>query len=149
MRIINSLLLLVAISLSLFAQPTKASLICSPRHDKTTIWLSIERSMNEKPLFTVNADERLCITEQAKDWYKIWVNGKIGWVQKSEVVILQKSKTYSFGDAEVLGYLDNPTPVYIIDGEGKDKSPLNLERSYKEELKKNSDRETIERQAGQ
>jgi hypothetical protein len=148
MRIINSMLLLAVMSLSLFAQPIKASLICSPKHNKVGIWTTNERSLNQTPSFTVNTEARLCITEEAKDWYKIWYNNQIGWVLKSEVVILQKSKTFAFGDAEVLGYLDNPTPIYIIDGSDQDRTPLNLERSFKEELRKNTDRETIDRQAG-
>lgn len=54
-------------------------------------------------------------------------------------------KRYQFEDAEVLGYLDNPTPVYIIDSDNINGDPIKLDRSFAEEIKENVDRETLER----
>lgn len=147
MRTINCLLLVLMMSLSVLAQPLKASLICSPKKDNVKIWMSNERSINEGPLFIVNSDDRLCVTEEAKDWYKIWINNKVGWVLKSEVVVLQRSKKFEFENAEIMGYLDNPTPVYIIDADAKEGTPINLDRSFQESLRENTDKETMERQA--
>jgi hypothetical protein len=51
-----------------------------------------------------------------------------------------------FDNADVIGYLDNPTPVYIIDAEDPNSDPINLTRSFKDALRVNVDQETIERQ---
>jgi hypothetical protein len=51
-----------------------------------------------------------------------------------------------FDDAEVIGYLDNPTPVYIIDADNPNADPIKLDRSFADALRENVDRETIERQ---
>jgi len=52
-----------------------------------------------------------------------------------------------FDNAEVIGYLDNPTPVYIIDSDDPNADPINLDRSFKDALRENVDKETVERQA--
>ena len=57
-----------------------------------------------------------------------------------------KSKTFVFDNAEVIGYLDNPTPVYIIDIDDPNADPINLDRSFKDALRENVDKETVERQ---
>ena len=59
---------------------------------------------------------------------------------------LQCCKKFMFDDAEVIGYLDNPTPVYIIDADNKDATPIKLDRSFADALRQDVDRETVERQ---
>ena len=145
MRITNSLLLVLVLFgfMCLFAQPIKASLIVQPKKDNVGVYMNVEK--NEATIFNVNADDRICVTEETKEWYHIWINNKTGWILKSDVIILQKSKRFEFADAEVMGYLDNPTPIYIIDANNKDQYPINLDRSFKEDLRENTDREIFER----
>lgn len=144
MRIINSLLFVLMSAIALLAQPCKASLICSPKENKTSIWMSNEESINAGPLFMVSIDDRLCITDEAKGWFKIWVNGKTGWVRRSEVIILSRSKSYEFERAEIMAHLDNPLPIYIIDTDMKGDAPISLNRSFKENLQENTDKQTFE-----
>jgi hypothetical protein len=52
-----------------------------------------------------------------------------------------------FDNAEVVGYLDNPTPVYILDSDDPNAERIYLDRSFKEALLDNVDQETTGRQA--
>ena len=73
-------------------------------------------------------------------------SGETGWIEKRLVVTTSKSKTFVFDDAEVIGYLDNPTPVYIIDADNPNADPIKLDRSFADALRENVDKETVERQ---
>jgi len=106
------------------------------------------RKPYENPIGSVNMADRLQVIEEKRNHYKVKGPGVTGWIEKQLVASAAKgSKTYLFDDAEVLGYLDNPTPVYIIDADDKDRDPIKLERSFAEALRENVDRETVERQA--
>jgi hypothetical protein len=67
-------------------------------------------------------------------------------VEKRLVITIGKSKTFVFDNAEVMGYLDAPTPVYIIDSDDPNAERIYLDRSFKDALRDNVDKETIERQ---
>ena len=56
-----------------------------------------------------------------------------------------RSRSFAFESAEIIGYLDNPTPVYIIDMDDPSADPLSLDRSFKDALKENADKEIMER----
>jgi hypothetical protein len=88
------------------------------------------------------------VVQTGRDSYKVRVQGQTGWIEKRMAVASAKgSKSYTFDDAEVIGYLDNPTPVYIIDADDKESEHIKLDRSFAEALRENVDEETIERQA--
>ncbi len=86
------------------------------------------------------------VLSSSGDKYKVDVNGTVGWVEK-RLTARSSGKQYTFDDAEVTGYLDNPTPIYIVDAENQDKTPVQLDRSFAEALKQNVDMETIKRHA--
>ncbi len=56
------------------------------------------------------------------------------------------AKTFSFENTDVLGYLDNPTPVYIIDVDDPNAEKITLDRSFKDALRDNVDKFTLERE---
>lgn len=102
----------------------------------------------EQPVFKVGLDDRLLVLDTKGDKYNVRnADGLTGWVAKKEVILIGKSKTFIFDKAEVVGYLDNPTPVYILDSDDPNAERIYLERSFKDELKSNIDKETAERQA--
>ena len=86
--------------------------------------------------------------KETRNSYQVEFSGKRGWVDKGSVVAVGKSKTFVFDNADVIGYLDNPTPVYIIDADDPNANPITLDRSFKDALRENVDRETVERQVG-
>jgi hypothetical protein len=96
---------------------------------------------------TVGQSDRLTVIGKGKQTWKVKTpSGEVGWVEQRLVAIVGKSKTFVFDDAEVIGYLDNPTPVYIIDADNPNSDPIKLDRSFADALRENVDRETVERQ---
>jgi hypothetical protein len=106
------------------------------------------REVYEQPLYKVSTEDRLLIMDSKGDHYKVQnADGQVGWVEKRLVVAIGKSKTFVFDNAEVLGYLDAPTPVYILDSDDPNAERIYLDRSFKDALRDNVDKETVERQS--
>jgi len=55
------------------------------------------------------------------------------------------TKSLHFESADVLGYIDNKDAVLILDVDNTEADPISLNRSFKDALKANIDKETIER----
>jgi hypothetical protein len=105
------------------------------------------REMYEQPIFKVSTTDRLQVLGSKGDFYKVKnAEGQNGWVEKRLVITIGKSKTFVFDNAEVMGYLDAPTPVYILDSDDPNAERIYLDRSFKDALRDNVDKETIERQ---
>jgi hypothetical protein len=131
-----------------FGQPKTGGKWVQPTKAGTGIYANEIRQPYEQPAFTADATARMEVLETTKDHYKIRWNGQEGWVEKRLVTAASRgSRTFMFEDAEVIGYLDNPTPVYIIDAADQDRDPIKLDRSFADALKENVDKETVERQS--
>jgi hypothetical protein len=129
-----------------FAQKNAEKYV-TPTSNDVGVFKNEIREVYEKPIFTVGTNDRLLILSAARNHYKVQkANGETGWIEKRLVVTTGKSKTFVFDDAEIVGYLDNPTPVYIIDADNPNADPIKLDRSFAEALRENVDRETVERQ---
>ena len=144
MRLIKWTVLLVS-TITFFASAQK---IAQPVKEGVKVYKSDTRQLYEEPILTVNTNDRLQVLDSKRDMHKIKTSdGTIGWVEKKDVTVLSgKSKTFVFDNAEVVGYLDNPTPVYIIDTDDPNADPISLDRSFKDALRENIDKETVERQ---
>jgi hypothetical protein len=115
--------------------------------DEVPVYKNEVSGVYEKPIATVGQSDRLTVIGSSKQKWKVKTpSGETGWVEKSVVTTVGKSKTFVFDDAEVVGYLDNPTPVYIIDADNPNSDPIKLDRSFADALRENVDRETVERQ---
>jgi hypothetical protein len=144
MRLIRWTVLVIS-TFTFFASAQK---IAQPVKEGVKVYKSDTRQLYEEPILTVNTNDRLQVLDSKRDMHKIKTSdGTIGWVEKKDVTVLSgKSKTFVFDNAEVVGYLDNPTPVYIIDTDDPNADPISLDRSFKDALRENIDKETIERQ---
>jgi len=144
MRLIRWTVLLVS-TITFFVSAQK---VAQPVKDGVKIYKNDTRQLYEEPILTVGTSDRLQVLDSKKDMHKVKTSdGTIGWVEKKEVSVLSgKSKTFVFDNAEVVGYLDNPTPVYIIDTDDPNADPISLDRSFKDALRENIDKETVERQ---
>jgi len=141
-----SLILAFAVAALVYAEPAKKYV--TPTKDGTGVYKNEVRELYEQPSFTVGTNDRLLILDAKARSYKVQgPSGESGWIEKRLVVATGKSKTFVFDNAEVIGYLDNPTPVYIIDSDDPNADPINLDRSFKDALRENVDKETVERQA--
>ena len=119
----------------------------SPTKEGVGVYKNETRQLYEQPMSTVGAQDRLLVLGEGRISYKVKLaSGEVGFIEKAACVATGKSKTYVFDNADVIGYLDNPTPVYIIDADDPNSDPINLTRSFKDALRVNVDQETIERQ---
>ena len=119
-----------------------------PTENNVGIFQNEIRALNEKPLFTVNTNDRLQIIGNGSKMVKIKnADGKTGYIEKRLVVNTGKNKTFVMDEQSVEGYLDNPTPVYILDATDANADPISLNRSFSDAMRDNVDRETVERQS--
>jgi hypothetical protein len=146
---LTSLILLIAVSTSITFAQSKADRFVQPKQAGVGIYQSEVPGINDQAVFKAGVDDRLQVIGNGRDRLKVRnEQGQVGWIEK-RFVVATSGKQFMFDDAEVIGYLDNPTPVYIIDADSKDATPIRLDRSFAEALKENVDRETVERQTGQ
>ena len=119
----------------------------APRRNNVGLFANEVRKQYEEPIRTLGTNDRLLILETKRFMYKVQApDGTVGFVEKERVASTGRSRTFVFDNADVFGYLDNPTPVYIIDADDPNASPISLDRSFKDALRENVDRETVERQ---
>lgn len=129
------------VSVALAADPK----FVQPKSNNVGIYANYTRGVNENAVVKVGVNDRLRVIDSKRDFYKVQTaDGVVGWIEQ-RLVASAAGKAFMFDDAEVIGYLDNPTPVYIIDADNKDATPIKLDRSFAEALKQNVDRETVER----
>lgn len=146
MRLTMGTLLLVGFSIVAIAADKER--VVSSKGGEVGVYAAEIRQTYEKPMFSASTSARMQVLSEGRDMLKVRVNGQDGWVEKNKVTNAGKAnKTFTFEDADVVGYLDNPTPVYIIDAEDQEKDPIKLERSFAEALKDNTDQETVDRQS--
>jgi len=146
MRLYRFLMIVAIAAAALMAAEAKKYV--QPKEGNVGVYKNQVRQVYELPVFKVGADDRLLILDSKGDYYKVQnVDGQAGWVEKRLVVSIGKSKTFVFDNAEVVGYLDNPTPVYILDSDDPNAERIYLDRSFKDALRDNTDKETTTRQA--
>lgn len=146
MRLSVVMLVLVAgLVPAVFGQ--KAEKYVSPKANNVGLYANEVRKQYEEPIRKLGTKDRLLVLETKRFMYKVQgSDGSTGYVEKDKVVAIGKSKSFVFDNADVFGYLDNPTPVYIIDADDPNANPISLDRSFKDALRENVDRETVERE---
>lgn len=139
-------LTIMAVFLVSTAILARAPKFVQPKKSNVGLYKNETRAVHETAIKKVDLEERLKVLQSKRNHYKVQTSdGTVGWVEK-RLVAAAHGKSFMFDDAEVIGYLDNPTPVYIIDADSKDATPIKLDRSFAEALRENVDRETVERQ---
>ena len=143
---LSKMIVVLALSATFFVL-FAAEKFVTPTKDGTGIYKNQTREVYEEPIAKVGTTDRLTILSKKGRHYQVkTADGQTGWVESRLVVATGKSKTFVFDNADVIGYLDNPTPVYIIDTDDPNADPINLNRSFKDALRENVDKETGERQ---
>lgn len=143
MRLTKIITILVCFIVSFsFAQKT---FYVVPKKDKLPVYKNEVRQMNEKAIETVSITDQLKVIEATRNHYKVKTDkGNTGWIEKKFAKKTQAT-VETFEDVEVQGYLDNPTPLYITDMDQEESAPVDIDRSFKDALKRNADKETISR----
>lgn len=60
---------------------------------------------------------------------------------------IKPNKTIRFDGTDVYGYLDNPSASFIVDADDPEAEPIYLDRSFRDALRDNMDKETFALQA--
>lgn len=117
-----------------------------PTKDNVPVYTTRMHGNHESAGFHVSMQDRLTVVSESRRRFKVRDSrGKVGWVDKSKVTKVSPSKRFVFGNADVHGYLDDPSPIYIIDADGPDNVTLKLDRSFDNALRQNADKYSIER----
>lgn len=150
MRILLYGLSVIVLSVASAWSVSRQDLYVIPVRNDVAVFANNPVNTGEKPAFLAGTDDWLMVLDTRGDLYKVSdMKGNIGWIGKTSVKQAASGETLTFGDARVLAYLDNPTPVYILDASNPlDKSIL-LDRSFSAEIRENVDRMTIERIVGE
>jgi hypothetical protein len=133
-------------AVSLWAGETTRTFI-RPTQDNVQIFSYKSHSESDHPLFTASKEDRLILITSEKGYYKVKnVDGLIGWISKNFATEMQVTNKFSFEDADIMGYIDNPEPVYILDADDPNAEKIHLDRSFKSDLEDHTDRNTFERE---
>ena len=147
MKLYRILAVVLMASIALWAAETGRKYV-KPVQNNVGIYKDKTHGATDQPLFTVGTEDRLILIKTEGDYDRVEnVDGVSGWVDKKLVVAMGVKNTFSFENTDVLGYIDNPTPVYIIDADDPNAEKITLDRSFKDALRDNVDKLTIEREA--
>ena len=70
-----------------------------------------------------------------------------GWVQKSKIEYVAQAagdKSMKLDQVDVVGWLDNPSAVFVLENDDLDLDGVNIDRDFKEYLQHTMDREQME-----
>jgi len=96
----------------------------------------------------LSAGDEITILKQGKARSLVKTSQSIkGWVENGNIerVKITSGGTHNLKDVEVVGWLDNPSAVYILDNTNPDLNALPLDRNFMNEIVEKKDREEVER----
>ena len=147
-KIIGVMVLMFLSAATAFPKQELSRIVVPVKNDVPVFDYRIHRG-NETALFRAGVTDHLTVLAESRGRYEVKNgNGKTGWIDKTSVKNVKPSKRFVFDNADVLGYLDDPTPLYIIDADDPEQASIKLDRSFADALRENVDRFTIERMAG-
>jgi hypothetical protein len=118
-----------------------------PIKEHTKIYADVQNNKCVRVLFKVGLTDQLRILSDSDCCYKIIdTNGRVGWIEKNLCSMnLGASKSFHFEVTPVEGYLENPDIIIVEGARDPDDVGISLNRSFKESLRDNVDRESITR----
>jgi hypothetical protein len=128
------------------AEDLKADVYRYAGGDSVPVFESDVRKIGEPPQFYLRKGDRVKVSGGSGDKDSVVLkDGRTGWIEKKD---LTESNRYSLylEELKVLGFLDNPEPVYILDYVNGDYRPIRVARDflYDPELMKNIVKENFE-----
>ena len=116
------------------------------KEENTAVYRNRVRKIYEEELFNLNPDEKVRVLEKKGEFIKVEnSNQQCGWVERNRVVPIAAIRSFMYDHTDVMGYLDNPEPIIILDATDPDDNTIHLDRSFKDALRENVDRETVMR----
>jgi hypothetical protein len=132
-------LLLLAVCAGAFAGDLY---VCTRNHDH--VYANKIRQLWEKPVFSVQPGDLLNVLAVSEHKYNVQnSDGARGWIEKSVCVRAKHGSRFSFAPAEVIGYLDAFGGSIILLSTPQEDIQISLDRSFRDALAENIDRETV------
>jgi hypothetical protein len=103
---------------------------------------------DEDKAVDLSSGDEITLLKQGKARSLIKTSGSIkGWVENGAIerVKITSGGSHNLKDVEVVGWLDNPSAVYILDNTNPDLNALPLDRNFMNEIVEKKDREEVER----
>lgn len=138
--------LFLAFATITFAAPKESS-VTRIKSGGATIYKTEGGDEGDK-IADIGTGEEVTLLKQSKGRSLIKTGGSIkGWVDNStlEKVKISGGGSHNLKDVEVVGWLDNPSAVYILDNSNPDLNALPLDRNFANEIVEKKDREEVER----
>jgi hypothetical protein len=129
-----------------FSEPLVKGRYVIPKKENAGVYVNRVRSLNEQMLYAAHLNDRLLVLEEQGDSYKV-INdtGQVGWIKKEYVALVKSGAKMGFDPAEVQGYNNSLSPFIITDVTDPKDVEIKFDRSFKEALRENLDRESITR----
>ncbi|MBN1760886.1 MAG: hypothetical protein JW863_21345 [Chitinispirillaceae bacterium] len=137
---------LTVIATVLQGAAVQKSRIVIPVRDRVGVYRNETRKVFESPLFTVGTKDRLQVLEKGKRNSKVIdADKREGWIENRLCVTAPGNRLYTFDPALIEQYMDTKNAMIIFDGLPPEEGHIRLDRSFKDALSENVDRETIGR----
>jgi hypothetical protein len=129
------------------ALAVSADTVVLVKKDNAGVYQNRIRKLFETPIFKVSTQDRLVVLETIDDRYLIRdQEGREGWIEKSLCAIAALSKRITCKPVDVEPFRNEPNTAIVFGSDTPLDDPIYLDRSFKEEMKVNTDKESLERQ---
>lgn len=147
MKKVLALFVLALTSLSFAASKTSSTEVTRVKGSGAAVYKTELADAGEKTM-DLSGGEEIKLLKEGKSRSLIKTSGNVkGWVDNSSIerVKVSGGSAHSLKDVEVVGWLDNPSAVYILDNTNPDLNALPIDRSFASEIVEKKDREEVER----
>jgi len=138
----RSLMIIVAIAGIFCSIHARQSYVVA-KEENTAVYRNRLRKLYEQAVFTINPDEQVRVLKRSGRHIRIEnKNQQKGWVEDKRMLPVVVSKEIVYDPATVEGYLDTPDPTIIWGSDGPDDYQIRPDRSFRDALRENIDKET-------
>jgi hypothetical protein len=141
---------LLVVVIALQGAATQKSRIIMPLRDNVGVYHHEIRKVFEEPYFIVGTADRLQVIATGKRNSKVVDReAREGWIENRLCTTAPGGKLITFDPAMIEQYSDIKSPMNISAGTGPEDMQIRLDRSFRDALSENVDRETVSRVCGQ
>jgi hypothetical protein len=131
-----------------FGLTVSADTVVLVKHDNAGVYQNRIRKVFETPLFSVSTQDRLLVQETKGDRYFIRDReGREGWIEKLVCVQASRNRQIIYEPIDLRPFSSEVSTTLILGNNDQPDEMIRLDRSFKEELMSNTDKEALERQA--
>ncbi len=138
----------IAIICCFLGRPAASELIVMPRMDSVGVYRNETRQASERPLFTVSTGDRLMVIEARVRHYLVKDrDDRQGWIEKSLCARASRGTLFICTPTDITAFENGVHPLYVGGASDQPDEMIPIERSFREELRCNIDKEEAARSA--